>query len=265
MKKCLCFFLSICVIAIFAAPGFAQSVIGDPEGVFEADDVVEYGDLAAEPAPDAFGLLPWTQLNLALVGFSPVDDGEWTHLFNGWGWRNSGGNTATCHTVSIPSGAAVPGYTIWAIDNNGAGTVRYEFYRTNLMTNVSQNILTTETGIAGTPGTVRSFRDIPGADHVMNNMRAAYWICINNTVTGSSLQSSGVTFWYRRQISPAPGSASFNDVPPSNIFFREIEALVRSGITVGCGGGNYCPNQAVTRGQMAAFLARALGLHWPDL
>ncbi|MGH9380129.1 MAG: hypothetical protein ACRD2Z_05905 [Thermoanaerobaculia bacterium] len=31
----------------------------------------------------------------------------------------------------------------------------------------------------------------------------------------------------------------------------------------GCCGGNYCPNALVTRGQMAAFLAKALGLHWP--
>ena len=28
-------------------------------------------------------------------------------------------------------------------------------------------------------------------------------------------------------------------------------------ITTGCGAGNYCPSQVVTREQMAAFLARA--------
>lgn len=30
-------------------------------------------------------------------------------------------------------------------------------------------------------------------------------------------------------------------------------------ITVGCGGGNYCPSDAVLREQMAAFLLRGIG------
>jgi hypothetical protein len=38
----------------------------------------------------------------------------------------------------------------------------------------------------------------------------------------------------------------------------DINALAVSGITSGCGGGRFCPAQAVTRGQMAAFLRRAL-------
>jgi hypothetical protein len=32
--------------------------------------------------------------------------------------------------------------------------------------------------------------------------------------------------------------------------------------TAGCGGGNYCPDAPLTRGQMAAFLSKALGLHF---
>ena len=31
-------------------------------------------------------------------------------------------------------------------------------------------------------------------------------------------------------------------------------------ITSGCAGGNYCPNDQVTRGQMAVFLVRAFNL-----
>ncbi len=46
-------------------------------------------------------------------------------------------------------------------------------------------------------------------------------------------------------------------------FFQFIEALYASGITAGCGGGNYCPDSPLTRGQMAVFLAKALGLQWP--
>ena len=47
-----------------------------------------------------------------------------------------------------------------------------------------------------------------------------------------------------------------------NIFEDSINRLAAAGITTGCnpaqGGNNYCPYKNVTRGQMAAFLRRAL-------
>jgi hypothetical protein len=54
----------------------------------------------------------------------------------------------------------------------------------------------------------------------------------------------------------ALASHDFADVPDSNIFHADISALVDSGVTSGCGGGNYCPSANVTREQMAAFLNR---------
>jgi hypothetical protein len=39
-----------------------------------------------------------------------------------------------------------------------------------------------------------------------------------------------------------------------------VEQLVAEGITVGCGGGNFCPNLAVTRGQASVFLTVTFGL-----
>jgi len=56
---------------------------------------------------------------------------------------------------------------------------------------------------------------------------------------------------------PAPGSA-FDDVPPGHPFHRWIAQLARERITTGCSANPplYCPDQAVTRGQMAVFLCR---------
>jgi len=53
----------------------------------------------------------------------------------------------------------------------------------------------------------------------------------------------------------------FTDVPTTSPFHADIDALVNSGVTAGCGGGKYCPGKTVTREQMAAFLNRlgALG------
>ncbi|HEY7111620.1 MAG TPA: S-layer homology domain-containing protein [Thermoanaerobaculia bacterium] len=57
-------------------------------------------------------------------------------------------------------------------------------------------------------------------------------------------------------ILPAAWFAQFLDVPPSHLFARPIEKLRRAGITTGCGGGNYCPGDPVTRAQMAVFILR---------
>jgi S-layer family protein len=70
-------------------------------------------------------------------------------------------------------------------------------------------------------------------------------------------------YWHRR-LSPSPATATFSDVPTTHPFFRAIEALNASGITGGCGNGNFCPDKTVTRGEVAKFLAVALGLQWPN-
>lgn len=56
----------------------------------------------------------------------------------------------------------------------------------------------------------------------------------------------------------------FQDVPPSYWAYGYIQALYRAGITSGCtydpisGIRNYCPEDPVTRAQMAVFLCRAI-------
>ena len=56
-------------------------------------------------------------------------------------------------------------------------------------------------------------------------------------------------------------SHGFTDVPDSNTFHADIDALADAGVTTGCAAGKYCPKEFLTREQMAAFLNRlgALG------
>ncbi len=59
------------------------------------------------------------------------------------------------------------------------------------------------------------------------------------------------------------GGTTFRDVPTTSIFYDDIEWLAAEGITTGCNpplNDLFCPTDFVTRGQMAAFLDRALGL-----
>ncbi len=59
----------------------------------------------------------------------------------------------------------------------------------------------------------------------------------------------------------------FIDVIASHLFFTEIDWLADTGTTRGCNpptNDRYCPDDPVTRGQMAAFLTRALNLPGSD-
>lgn len=40
----------------------------------------------------------------------------------------------------------------------------------------------------------------------------------------------------------------------------EIKQLAAESITTGCGSGNYCPEDPVTRAQMAVFLVKTFSL-----
>jgi len=59
---------------------------------------------------------------------------------------------------------------------------------------------------------------------------------------------------------PACVSATFGDVPCDSPFAPWIYDLVARAITGGCGGGNYCPVDPATRGQMAVFVVKTFGL-----
>ena len=98
--------------------------------------------------------------------------------------------------------------------------------------------------------------------HTVDNANTYYVAVRSGSTTATSY--TAVRVRYQLQISPAPAFATFADVPVGSTYFKFVEALYASGITAGCGGGNFCPNTPVTRGQMAVFLSAALGFHWPN-
>ena len=60
-------------------------------------------------------------------------------------------------------------------------------------------------------------------------------------------------------VAAAPAKPPFTDIKRSK-FRKDIAWLYAEGITAGCSRTKFCPNDRVTRGQMASFLARALHL-----
>jgi hypothetical protein len=103
-----------------------------------------------------------------------------------------------------------------------------------------------------------------GFHYQVNNTGTSFVLRAEFGANGFELEIASAIVGYRLQVSPAPVTATFLDVPVGHSQHQFVEALYASGITAGCGSGNYCPGSAVTRGQMAVFLAKALGLHWPN-
>ena len=65
---------------------------------------------------------------------------------------------------------------------------------------------------------------------------------------------------YGASYVPPPPTGIFGDLALTDPFTPWIEELYVEGVTSGCGGGNYCPNSSITRGQMAVFLSSTFNL-----
>jgi hypothetical protein len=103
------------------------------------------------------------------------------------------------------------------------------------------------------------------AGETVHNFSCGYFARMAFNGSGTDLDFFKVRAGWKRQVSLAPLSATFpNDTPTTHPYFRFIEALAASGITAGCAPQSFCPNAAITRGEMAVFLAAALGLHSPN-
>ncbi|MCP5425142.1 MAG: S-layer homology domain-containing protein [Gammaproteobacteria bacterium] len=85
--------------------------------------------------------------------------------------------------------------------------------------------------------------------------------CPNNPVTRAQMAVFLLRSKYGASYFPPAASGTvFNDVPANAFAAAWIEKLAADGISGGCGGGNYCPNNSVRRDEMAVFLSRTFGL-----
>ena len=164
-------------------------------------------------------------------------------------------------SARLPQGALLTSIELEACDTAPAGQVSATLFRA---TSGAPAVLSSVfTGSAAVPGCSRFTADVlPG--EVVDNDANVYLIGVDNTPFDGTATIAAVRVFYRLQVSPAPGTATFNDVPTSDPAFQFIEALVASGVTAGCGSGNFCPDAPLTRRQMAVFLSKVLGLHWPE-
>jgi hypothetical protein len=84
--------------------------------------------------------------------------------------------------------------------------------------------------------------------------------CPGDSVTRAQMAVFLLRSKYGSGYSPPSPTGVFGDVPTGYWAAAWIEQLAAEGITAGCGSGNYCPENPVTRDQMAVFLVRTFGL-----
>jgi hypothetical protein len=224
-------------------------------------------------APDEFGTQDYTVTVVYAGSFAPQqsfsDYPIWGFGLNtfSFAFQNPGGgclspgNVGDLYaTANIPSGAiidfigletATGAFAAWGVDLVLLG--RYNG----------------QTVIGSVNSTVHGFdtdyNAAPLGFQLTGNVHNALVVHVQQAGTDQSCSDAfaWVEIWWRRQVSPAPDTPSFNDVPATDFGYQYIEALLASGITGGCGGDLYCPDAPLTRRQMAIFLSKALGLHWP--
>lgn len=175
--------------------------------------------------------------------------------------------------LELPEGALVYRYTVFAYDNDAASDLsliaqdNYALYGTGASPGPSYDTIPNSSATTSGSSTDYQLLSSGGMNWVIDTYKTSGTIHHDydirlNMPKSSNLRFRGVWVFWARQIAPAPATATFSDVPTSHPFFNEVQQLTKAGITGGCGGGKFCPDAAVTRGQMAAFLSRALGLHW---
>jgi hypothetical protein len=184
-----------------------------------------------------------------------------TQFSQSWGYYYGTSGSATYWDCSLqaPSGTLIAGIEIEVEDSDATDDVCIDLWRFSYFS-------TTSTTIASgcTSGTGQDYIYITGLNETITNHYYYYMFRIKAESGQFSNRFRTVFYSAYRQISPAPGTATFPDVGTGYWAFQAIEALAAAGITTGYPDGTFKPTAVVTRAQMATFLARALGLHWKD-
>jgi len=178
-----------------------------------------------------------------------------------------------------PTGAFLASSCIGGSDNNLGQNIAVT---PNGVTFVSG--LTVATNFPATPGAVQTtnagnydafvarvdnepFSDVPPSNAFFNFINVMYetgitggcatnplQYCPNSTTTRGEMAVFIITAMFGSNSFSYTTTPYFTDVPASNIFFKFIQKMKDLNITSGCGGTDFCPDDPVTRGEMAVFI-----------
>jgi hypothetical protein len=182
---------------------------------------------------------------------------------SGAGWSCPGSGPTCTRTDSLPAGSNFPPVVAVLDIGPNAGSP---------LTNqavVSGGAAANASGFDSTI-VLPAFSDASNSDFFFNavNLMRQYGItggcsaapplyCPNDNVTRAQMAIFVVRSVMGGDNFTYSATPHFSDVPANTFGFQWIQKMFELGITAGCGSNNYCPNDAVTRGQMAVFVIRA--------
>ena len=267
--------LFVGIVALVLSP-WASAQTLDPDGA--AASPSEAAGVAGPPPgqvqPDAFGVN--AQLTeIQGPNWTPYLDTD-TPGYLSPGYLTPGAYQTSYYwaQLNFPLGATIHYMFAFLYDNDSADwTFSFRGYESGTYSAPSF-VNYAQASTSGTPGytyvyldaadtVIRAFANISG-DSAQNEVGYDLLLWCGPPANRANMGFWGAEINWSRTVSPAPASATFSDVPTGFWAFRYVEALYSSGITAGCGGGNFCPNSPITRAEMAVFLAGALGLHWTN-
>lgn len=258
--------LTLALVALLPAIAAAQiDVNRDPAALRPATQGVR-------PTPSSLGPDgPWgsnrggkfiaaSQFTVPLSASAPTLTYDGFHFYNSPGSTNA---TAYFAQLDLEPGVLVDLVTCIYRDSSTTNDVYFglQLYTTDVSAQTSSGTTLASCSSSGTPGMAGCFVDpaTPFTFSTFDGSWTLYDYYIRADVANDTA-IAGCWVWYKRQVAPGPATATFGDVPTTSTFFKYVEALYSSGVIAGCGGGNYCPNNPVTRGQMAVYLALSLGM-----
>jgi len=205
-------------------------------------------------------------LSIGFASFRPAssavtyDQDSDSHWF-----QTSGPTVPWTARVSLPTGAVVDSIDLDACVSSLTGGIGFFMTRSLAGGRDETRVINLQGAFHGASECELVSNTPSDPPLVIDNAAFNYWLVIVWVTDFSSANEvAGMRVHYHLQVSPDPAVATFTDVPVGHPQHRFVEALVAAGVTAGCGGGLYCPDNPVTRGQMAVFLSVALGLNWPN-
>jgi hypothetical protein len=217
---------------------------------------------AGVPDPRAYGIEHVTIDRIGAPEFKPVNSR--TDYDSSGSLLYSSGGAGTFHaSAHIPKGALLTFFDLDYCDGVTGSTVEAWLYTASHTngggSNLSHLISTTQVTCTSV------YEDLTPQNITFNANTDDLFVDVETHGGDISSSFSGVSIFYQLQVSPAPATATFADVPTNHPYFKFIEALASSGITKGCGSSPliFCPNQTITRQEVATWMAKALGLDWP--